>query len=36
VIDYHPSKANMVADVLSRKGKAVVDDSRNKEQEGLV
>jgi hypothetical protein len=36
VIDYHPSKANMVADVLSRKGKAVVDDSRNKEQRGLV
>jgi hypothetical protein len=36
VIDYHPSKANVVADVLSRKGKAVVDDSGNKEQRGLV
>jgi hypothetical protein len=26
VIDYHPSKANVVADALSRKGKTVMSD----------
>jgi len=36
MIDYHPGKANMVADALSRKGKMVVDDSRNKEHESLI
>lgn len=36
VIDYHPRKANVLADALSQKGKAVVDDTRMKEQRSLV
>jgi hypothetical protein len=33
VIDYHPDKANVVADALSRKGKIVMNDVEHKEQE---
>jgi hypothetical protein len=36
MIDYHPGKANVVADALSRKEKVVVDDLGNKEQESLM
>jgi len=36
VIDYHPGKANVVADALSKKGKVVVNDSRNKEYKCLI
>jgi hypothetical protein len=36
VIDYHPSKANVVADALSRKGKIVMNDMELKEQESIV
>ena len=36
VIDYHPGKANIVADALSQKGKAVVGDTGNTEQEDLM
>jgi len=36
VIDYHPRKANVVADALSRKGKAVVCNTGIKEQGSLV
>ena len=36
VIDYHPSKANVVADALSRKGKTVMIDVERKEQESIV
>ena len=36
VIDYHPSKANVVADALSRKGKTVMNDMELKEQESIV
>ena len=32
VIDYHPGKANVVADALSRKGKAVMGDTETSEQ----
>ena len=32
MIDYHPSKANVVADVLIRKGKIVMNDMEIKEQ----
>jgi hypothetical protein len=36
VIDYHPGKANVVADALSRKGKIVMIDVEHKEQESIV
>ena len=36
VIDYHPSKANVVAYTLSRKWKAVVGDTGNTKQENLM
>jgi hypothetical protein len=36
IIDYHPSKANVVADALSRKGKIVMNDMELKEQESIV
>jgi len=36
VIDYHPGKANIVADTLSRKGTAVVGDTGITEQENLM
>jgi dihydrodipicolinate reductase len=36
VIDYHPGKANIVADALSQQGKAVVGDTGNTEQEDLM
>jgi len=36
VIDYHPGKANVVADALSRKGKIVMNDMELKEQESIV
>jgi len=36
VIDYHPGKANLVADALSRKGKTVMNDMELKEQESIV
>jgi len=32
IIDYHPGKANVVADALSRKGKAVMGDTETSEQ----
>jgi hypothetical protein len=36
VIDYHPRKANVVADALSRKGKTVMNDMEIQEQESIV
>jgi len=36
IIDYHPGKANVVADALSRKGKTVMNDMKLKEQESIV
>ena len=36
MIDYHPGKANVVADALSRKGKMVMNDMELKEQESIV
>jgi len=36
IIDYHPDKANVVADALSRKGKIVMNDIELKEQESIV
>jgi hypothetical protein len=36
VIDYHPGKANVVVDALSRKGKAVMSEMELKEQESIV
>jgi hypothetical protein len=36
VIDYHPGKANVVADALSRKGKTVMNDMELNEQESIV
>jgi hypothetical protein len=36
IIDYHPGKANVVADALSRKGETVMNDMELKEQESIV
>jgi hypothetical protein len=36
VIDYHPSKANVVVDALIRKGKTVMNDMEIKEQGSIV
>jgi hypothetical protein len=36
IIDYHPGKANVVADALSRKGKTMMNDMELKEQESIV
>jgi hypothetical protein len=36
VIDYHPGKANVVVDALSRKGKTVMNDMEIQEQENIV
>ena len=36
VIDYHPSKANVVVNALSRKGKTVMNDMEIKEHESIV
>ena len=36
VIDYHISKANVVADALSQKGKAMMGDTKISEQENLM
>jgi hypothetical protein len=36
VIDYHPSKANVVVDALSRKGKTVMNDMDIKEQGSIM
>ena len=36
VIDHHPSKANVVVDSFSRKGKTVVNDVEVREQRNLV
>jgi len=36
VIDYHPGKANVVVDALSRKGKTVMNDMEIKEQGSIV
>ena len=36
VIDYHPGKANIVADVLSRKSKAIMNNIEIKRQGSIV
>jgi hypothetical protein len=36
VMNYHPGKANVVTDALSRKGKTVMNDMELKEQESIV
>ena len=36
LFDYHPGKANVVADALSKKGKTVMYDMELKEQESIV
>ena len=36
LLNYHPSKANVVADGLSRKGKTMMNDMEIKEQESIV
>ena len=36
VIDYHPGKANVVVDALSRKGKIIKNDMEIKEHESIV
>jgi hypothetical protein len=36
VIDYHPSKANVVADALSRKGKTMMNDMEFKEHRSIM
>ena len=35
-VNYHPGKANVVADALSRKRKTVINDIEIKEQESIV
>jgi hypothetical protein len=36
LIEYHPGKANVVVDALSRKGKTVMNDMEIKEQGSIV
>jgi hypothetical protein len=36
VIDYHPGKANVVVDALSRKGKTMMNDMEIKEQGSIM
>jgi hypothetical protein len=36
LIDYHPVKANVVVDALSRKGKTMMNDMEIKEQGSIV
>ena len=36
IIDYHPGKANVVADALSWKGKAVMGDTKTSEQANVM
>ena len=36
VIDYHPGKANIVANTLSRKGKAIMNNIEIKRQGSIV
>ena len=36
VIDYHPDKANVVVDALSRKGKTIMNDMDIKEQGSIM
>jgi hypothetical protein len=36
MIDYHPSKDNVIADALSRKGKTVMNDMKIKKQGSIM
>ena len=36
MIDYHPDKANVVVDALSRKGKTIMNDMDIKEQGSIM
>ena len=36
MIDYHSGKANVVVDALSRKGKAVVGDTKTLKEENVM